>query len=82
METFIGQVSSDVERREDRWHFSLFNNEKNEEINCVSSVRFETENQTRKLNLKPQGFAEVAGGRRSGEFVFDNLRLQKEPKSK
>jgi hypothetical protein len=74
MEAFIGKVSFGPERRDDRWHFSLYNEETGEEINCMSSRLFETENPNIKLNLKPREVVRVAGVRQyPGQFWFDRL---------
>jgi hypothetical protein len=83
MDTFIGQISSDIECAGNRWHFSLFNKEKGEEINCVSSIRFETDNPNRELNLKPKSFVKVFGHRPlPGQFSFDRLETPKSSDSK
>ena len=83
MDTFIGQISSDIERTGNRWHFSLFNKEKREEINCASSMRFETDNPNIELDLKPRSFVKVLGHRPiPGQFSFDRMETPKSPNSK
>jgi hypothetical protein len=74
METFIGKLSFGPERRDGRWHFSLYNDETGEEISCMSSMLFETENPNIKLNLKPREVVRVTGVRQyPGQFRFDRL---------
>jgi hypothetical protein len=63
METFTGKLSTDPERRDDRWHFSLYNEETHLQITCMSSVRFEADNQGRKLDIEPCQVVRVSGKR-------------------
>ena len=80
IQTFIGQVFSDVERKDNRLHFSLFSEQKREEINCISSQQFEVENQKDALALKPGDFIKVYGQRQlSGVVSFDRFDLPKKP---
>jgi hypothetical protein len=74
METFIGRLSLGPERRDERWCFSLYNEQTGEQINCMSSPRFEAENQNIKLDLKPREVIRVYGERKyPKQFWFDIL---------
>ena len=78
METFIGQISSEVERKDNRWHFSLFNEKTAKEIECVSSMKFEVENKDLELILKPKVFVKVYGSQPlPGQFLFDRFEIPK-----
>jgi hypothetical protein len=63
METFTGKLSTDPERRDGRWHFSLYDEKMHEQISCMSSARFEAENQDIKLNIEPCQIVRVSGER-------------------
>jgi hypothetical protein len=74
METFIGQVSWGPERRDGRWHFSLYDEESSEQLQCMSSMKFETAYSNIMLDLKPHETVTVFGSRRYlAQFWFDEV---------
>ena len=77
METFTGKLSTDPERQDVRWHFSLYNEETHKQISCMSSSLFEAENQNVKLHLKPCEVIRLHGHRRfPSQFWFDRLETR------
>jgi hypothetical protein len=74
--TFIGQVESRPERRDGRWHFSIWITKEGRGIDCISSALFEVVNWGVPLKLHPLDEVEVSGEvTAAGTCSFDYVKV-------
>lgn len=78
MKKFLGQVASEPERRDGRWHFFIWNTKENKGINCISSRRFEVDNPIVSFQIEARDEIEVIGEvELPGTCFFDCVKVLK-----